>query len=417
MFDMLDENGDGMLTLEEIMSGLETMGEDTPPTPEQALEDGDADESDGISWDEFVELWNSFEDEDDPEDNHLNNSPALEADFHDAFNNSDDDDSGELTIDELQDFIDLVSELSSDDHDHDRNFVCSSTVSGEPDMEIAFELVNDGTEDCGDGADEPQDMDPAVDSDEDGIADNDVDNWFDCYNGDDIAMNLVNDGNEDCSMGEDEHDSEPWMMFDDCTDMSSSSPDGGSMWECFVDMDDDGTLTSEESMGMWYVCEMITMVDGDMWFCEPQHHEDGLSEEAMSMFFDAADSDGDGMLTSMNSVYFTQYSKHGEDGLSPDVFHAILDSDGDGEVTASEYSDFLNASDVSDGVEFSDVEAMIEMFDEDNSGGLDVHELEEMLEETGDDDDHDGHDHDGHDGDHGDHDGHDDGDHGRPRRT
>ena len=134
MFDMLDENGDGMLTLEEIMSGLETMGEDTPPTPEQALEDGDADESDGISWEEFVELWNSFEDEDDPEDNHLNNSPALEADFHDAFNNSDDDDSGELTIDELQDFIDLVSELSSDDHDHDRNFVCSSTVSGEPDM-------------------------------------------------------------------------------------------------------------------------------------------------------------------------------------------------------------------------------------------------------------------------------------------
>ena len=88
-------------------------------------------------------------------------------------------------------------------------------------MEIAFELVNDGTEDCGDGADEPQDMDTTVDSDEDGIADNDVDNWFDCYNGDDIAMNLVNDGNEDCSMGEDEHDSEPWMMFDDCTDMSS----------------------------------------------------------------------------------------------------------------------------------------------------------------------------------------------------
>ena len=138
------------------------------------------------------------------------------------------------------------------------------------------------------------------------------------------------------------------------------------MWECFVDMDDDGTLTSEESMGMWYVCEMITMVDGDMWFCEPQHHEEGLSEDAMSMFFDAADSDGDGMLSSDEFSLLYSVFEGGEDGLSPDVFHAILDSDGDGEVTASEYSDFLNASDVS-GVEFSDVEAMIEMFDEDNS--------------------------------------------------
>ena len=80
-------------------------------------------------------------------------------------------------------------------------------------MEIAFELVNDGTEDCGDGSDEPQDMDTTIDSDGDGIIDNDVDNWFECYNGDNVSMNHVNDGNEDCSMGEDEHDSEPWMMF------------------------------------------------------------------------------------------------------------------------------------------------------------------------------------------------------------
>ena len=99
-------------------------------------------------------------------------------------------------------------------------------------------------------------------------------------------------------MGEDEHDSEPWMMFDDCTDMSGSSPDGGSMWECFVDMDDDGTLTSEESTGMWYVCELITTADGDMWFCEPQHEEEAMSLDAILMFFNAADEDDDGMLSS-----------------------------------------------------------------------------------------------------------------------
>ena len=391
MFGMLDANGDGLLTFDEIMDGLMSIGENAP-TPEQALEQGDADESGGISWAEFVEIWNSNEDEADPEDDHLNNSPDLEAQFHNAFNNSDDDDSGELTIDELQDFIDQVSELSSDDHDdHERTFVCSSTVGGEPDMEIAFELVNNGAVDCGDGADEPQDTDPAVDSDEDGIVDNDVDNWFDCYNGDDIAMNLVNDGNEDCSMGEDEHDSEPWMMFDDCTDMSSSSPDGGSMWECFVDMDGDGTLTSEESMGMWYICQSVTMVDGDMWFCEaPPHGEDGLSEDIMSMYFDAADADGDGMLSPEEFSFLYSVFSMGED---PDVsvLLAILDVDGDGEVTASEYSDFINATASADTIEntnWDDFVMMIEMFDEDNSGGLDLDELEEMLEVTGDDDDH-----------------------------
>ena len=412
MFEMFDADEDGLLTLDEVMNGLENMEEEIP-TPEEALEEGDSDNSGGLSWDEFVELWNSEEDEDDPEDNHLNNSPALEADFYEAFNNSDDDGSGELEEEELQDFIDLVSELSSDEHEHDRTFVCSSTVGGTPDMEIAFELVNDGTEDCGDGSDEPQDMDTTIDSDGDGITDNDVDNWFECYNGGNVSMNHVNDGNEDCSMGEDEHDSEPWMMFDDCTDMSGSSPDDGSMWECFVDMDDDGTLTSEESMGMWYVCELITMVDGDMWFCEPQYEEEAMSG-SFSMYFNASDSDNDGMLTA--DEFSLLYSVFEGDLENPELWMALLDADGDGEVTASEYSDFVNEStweggEVNDTM-FEELEMLIDSYDSDNSGGLNSDELMEWLND--DDDDHDGHDHGDHgdDGDHGDHDGHDHGDHG-----
>ena len=391
MFGMLDADGDGMLTFDEVIDGLMSMGEDIP-TPEEALNQGDADESGGISWAEFVEIWNSQEDESDPEDDHLNNSPDLEAQFHNAFNSSDDDDSGELTIDELQDFIDLVAELSSDNHDdHERTFVCSSTAGGEPDMEIAFELVNDGTEDCGDGADEPRDMDTAVDSDEDGVADNDVDNWFDCYNGDDVAMNLVNDGNEDCSMGEDEHDSEPWMMFDDCIDMSDSSPDGGNMWECYVDMDNDDTLTSEESLGMWYICQSVTMVDGDMWFCEaPPHEEDGINEGLMSLYFDAADADEDGMLSSDEfSFLYTYFGM--DDDIDASVFLTLLDVDGDGEVSASEYSDFINATatDYPSTPNWDDYLNMIEMYDEDNSGGLSVDELEVLFEASA---AHDGHD-------------------------
>ena len=102
---------------------------------------------------------------------------------------------------------DMMTCVSSDDGGDDDtgpSWWCSSEVGGETDMEIEFELVNDGKEDCGDGSDEPQDMDPSTDSDGDGDLTNDVDNWYTCINGDSIPMNLVNDGNNDCSYAEDE---------------------------------------------------------------------------------------------------------------------------------------------------------------------------------------------------------------------
>ena len=51
---------------------------------------------------------------------------------------------------------------------------------------IDFALVNDGTSDCGDGSDEPQDFD----------GDGTVDNWFDCNDDESttVSMNVVNDG-------------------------------------------------------------------------------------------------------------------------------------------------------------------------------------------------------------------------------
>ena len=85
-------------------------------------------------------------------------------------------------------------------------YVCHETA-GDPDSAeqyINFSLVNDGNLDCGDGADEPFDMDLSFDTDGDGDTTNDHDSWFDCYDGDTINMDLVNDGNADCSFGEDE---------------------------------------------------------------------------------------------------------------------------------------------------------------------------------------------------------------------
>ena len=75
-------------------------------------------------------------------------------------------------------------------------FSCSSTVGGTPDTVIDFALVNDGTEDCGDGSDEPQDFD----------GDGAVDNWFDCNDDESttVSMNVVNDGSYDCPNAADE---------------------------------------------------------------------------------------------------------------------------------------------------------------------------------------------------------------------
>ena len=85
-------------------------------------------------------------------------------------------------------------------------YVCHETA-GDPDSAeqyINFSLVNDGNVDCGDGSDEPFDMDLSFDTDGDGDSTNDHDSWFDCYDGDTINMDLVNDGNNDCLFGEDE---------------------------------------------------------------------------------------------------------------------------------------------------------------------------------------------------------------------
>ena len=93
----------------------------------------------------------------------------------------------------------------------------------------------------------------------------------------------------------------------------------------------------------------------------------------------------------------------------------MFDTYGDGLVSASEYTAFLNDSE--DGAEpmtedyWQIVVDMIDMYDLDGNGGLDMSEFDSlMMDMDDDDDDHDDHDdHDGHD--HGDHDGHDHDDH------
>ena len=110
LFAAADSDNDGLVTTSDIVDAVLSMD---APTPQDALDEGDIDQSDNISWDEFVQLWNMEEDENDADDQHLNNNPQLESDLHAAFNGSDSDYDGNLSIDELQSFIDDVTTISN----------------------------------------------------------------------------------------------------------------------------------------------------------------------------------------------------------------------------------------------------------------------------------------------------------------
>ena len=77
--------------------------------------------------------------------------------------------------------------------------------------------------------------------------------------------------------------------------------------------------------------------------------------------------------------------------MSPEEIFAMLDTNEDGEVTASEWADIANQS--GDGMSDDDWNGllmMIEMYDDDNSSGLDFDEFVNMMESWNDEGDDDG---------------------------
>ena len=112
-FSGADADNDGYVSAQDIVDFLLSGSFNA----ENALSDADSDGSGGISWEEFVADYNEDEDVNDPEDDHLDNNPQLESDLHAAFNASDTNTDGELSIDELESFIDQVFDLTADQDD------------------------------------------------------------------------------------------------------------------------------------------------------------------------------------------------------------------------------------------------------------------------------------------------------------
>ena len=224
-----------------------------PPTAAEAMEN-DTDGDGHISWSEFVYAWEMMEED----------TMTLEEsdEFSMLFNESDmyylnesDSDSRDdkLNMSELQVFIDKMEMMFGPPVWH-----CSSTVGGAPDMTVSFELVNDGTEDCGDGSDEPQDFDG------DGV----TDNWFDCM--DDAATNIsmddVNDGWEDCGNGADEIEND-WGDEDD------------SDFVVIANISISGLLDPDEHIGDTIGCDSDAFTDegGAVWIvCWSDVNNNGL---------------------------------------------------------------------------------------------------------------------------------------------
>lgn len=154
LMDMLDTDSDGVLSLEELIDGINGFNAEDGEPPLSEEDEG------------YIGI---------------------------AFNESDADGNGFLDVDELGYFFDLMED------DGDITFICGNG------SEIPFDSVNDGYGDCADGADEQQ-----YDANGTEI------NWFDCHDGSEVWIHQVNDGTDDCPDGEDEGEGGEEEFEPDC---------------------------------------------------------------------------------------------------------------------------------------------------------------------------------------------------------
>ena len=154
--------------------------DDGPPSPQSLLDMTDTDQNGLMDFDEFI----TFMSEGDGEETGEYMTQSVIDEFNEIFNSSDLDESDDLDLDELEQFIlDLVEYMSTSDDGHDEMWTfhrdmseCDSDADGMVDFDeldacVTMDLSNDGYGD--EGVDGLRWMFDMVDADEDGMLDSD----------------------------------------------------------------------------------------------------------------------------------------------------------------------------------------------------------------------------------------------------
>ena len=395
------------------------------PTPEEAMEDVDTDGDGYMSHQEFQDAWGS-----DP------SNPELDSEEVAAlFDDCDYDGNDLIDIDEMQCFIDgigaMLGGFGDDGGDEDPEQMMDymdTDDDGYLSLQELIDYLNNEAEQNGE--------EPMSSEDEEGTA-----NWF--YSGDTDGDDLLSldeftqllestgddDGGDDendvywqsyedghcewegdadgeenawyCKYSEDDEDWDTWWYYcedheDDgwhCTDDFGQSEDyeytsGGNEWSGSDDDDDDGAPTPEEAMEAADANE-----DGyvsfqefeDFWESDPSNPE--LDSDSIAALWDDCDYDGNDMID-INEVQCVIDGigamfdpGDGEDPSADEVFE-WMNTDGDGQITPSEWADFANSTgDIIEGDDFNNLIYMMDMYDYDDSDGLDIYEFAEMWDE------------------------------------
>jgi len=305
----------------------------------------------------------------------------------------DTDDDGYLSLQELIDYINNENEqdgeppMSSEDEEGTANWFYSGDIDGDDLLnldEFTQLLESSGDDDGGDDG-------------------NDV--YWQSYEGGHCEWEGDADGEENawyCKYSEDDEDWDTWWYYcedheDDgwhCTDDFGQSEDyewtsGGDEWPgSDDDGSDDGTPTPEEAMEAADANE-----DGyvsfqefeDFWESDPSNPE--LDSDSIAALWDDCDYDGNDMID-INEVQCVIDGigamfdpGDGEDPSADEVFE-WMNTDGDGQITPSEWADFANSTgDIIEGDDFNNLIYMMDMYDYDDSDGLDIYEFAEMWDE------------------------------------
>jgi Ca2+-binding EF-hand superfamily protein len=399
--------------------------EDDSITPKSALCMFDMDDSNTISFEEFLAADDSGEEVDDEE----------VAELKIIFDESDIDADGELNSDELVTFIEAMDNYDEehdemgDDHDHGSDHDGHDEMGDDedpemmPDMSVAFnnageieyfEMEMEGTAmkmyvltedrvdslftnvDAGTPVALPFSISDSMDDDDE----------FMCDDGETIPMDYVNDGWDDCDGGEDEWDdnsgesgdsivtflTDNWAMgeeiytapefyvysgFDQIDEVSFSLADS------------DGTILTTWSV---YPSDFVPSDgDGMMYFV----NLDGVSvdEECYTLYATWITTDMDSGMTQRDDICFDRTESTDDSYIDEMVeqWMELMDADGDGNITWDEHDAFISSDEGWESDDFRNDSMMTwSNYDIDSNGGLDVDELFELLVMLSESDDDDG---------------------------